>query len=106
MNSKNNRKIRTVSINDRGQLVIPEDIRNDFGIKGNSTLVMIKKDNELVIKKEAEILDTIEKEDSFWKAISRESLKGAWGKEDEIWNEIAKKSLRAKKNEPARLNLG
>lgn len=37
-NNKKNRKIRTVRVNARGQIVIPEDVRKDLGIVGESYL--------------------------------------------------------------------
>ena len=83
-------KIRTVRVNERGQLVIPEDIRKDFGIKGSTTLVLIENNGEIVIKKESEVFAALE--DKFWKALSQTSIKRAWSKEDEVWDKIAKLS--------------
>ena len=83
-------KIRSVNINERGQIVIPEDIRNDIGVKGGETLILIQKMGEVIIKKESDVLDTLESEESFWKILSAESMKGAWDKEDEVWDNIAK----------------
>jgi len=88
MNTQN--KIRTVSVNERGQIVIPEDIRKDFGISAASTLVIIERKGEIVLKKESDILEAIEDEDRFWKALSPEAMKKAWSKEDEIWDKIYK----------------
>ena len=85
-------KIRTVNISNRGQLVVPEDIRKDLGIKGEATLVLIEKNGEIVLRKESDILRAIEGEDLFWKRLSQETLERAWEKEDEIWDEIYKKS--------------
>ena len=45
------KKIRTVKVNERGQIVIPEEIRNDLGIKESSILVVIEENNEIVLKK-------------------------------------------------------
>ena len=83
-------KIRTVNISNRGQLVVPEDIRKDMGIEGETTLVLIEKRGEIVIKKESEVLKEIEGEDMIWRRLSQEALKRAWDKEDEIWDEISK----------------
>ena len=83
-------KIRTVNISNRGQLVVPEDIRKDLGIKGEATLVLIEKNGEIVLRKESDILRAIEGEDLFWKRLSQETLERAWEKEDEIWDDIAK----------------
>lgn len=92
MNNTKIKKLRTVNLNERGQMVIPEDIRNDLGLKGPLTLVIIKKDDELIIKKELDVLTTMEYEDKFWKYFSIEAMKKAWSKEDEIWDKIFKES--------------
>lgn len=91
MNKTNTKeKIRTVNISNRGQLVVPEDMRKDMGIEGGTTLVLIEKRGEIVIKKESEVLEEIEGEDMLWRRLSQEALKKAWDKEDEIWDDIPK----------------
>ncbi len=80
-------KIRTVKVNERGQVVIPEDVRKDFGIKEGTTLVFIEKGGELAIRKESDVFMALE--DKFWKTLSRDSLKKAWSKEDEVWDKVA-----------------
>ena len=90
MNGMKMKKIRTVTVNERGQLVIPEDIRKDFGIRGGTTLVMIKTGGEIVLRKESEVIGAIE--DKVWSALSSRAMTDAWGKEDEIWDKLAKKS--------------
>ena len=84
-----NLKMRTVNVNSRGQLVIPEDIRKDLGIDGKTTLILIKKDGDILLKKEAEVLETIN-EDRFWKGLSYKAMESAWSKEDEVWGKFAK----------------
>jgi len=94
MNSMNKKetRIRTVSVNERGQIVIPEEIRDDMGIKANSTLVLIENDGEITIKKEMDVISAID-EDSLWKKLSQESLLHMWEKEDAVWDKIARKDL-------------
>ncbi len=87
---KMNKKIRTVKVNERGQIVIPEEIRKDLGIKESSVLVMIEENNEIILKKESEILKEMDGEEQFWKSLTRESMKRAWNKEDEIWDKLYK----------------
>lgn len=87
--NNSNKKIRTVKVNDRGQIVIPEDVRRDFGISGSTVLVMVEKGDELVLKRESEVFEALE--DRFWKRLSGASLRRAWGSEDEVWDKIAKK---------------
>lgn len=83
-------KLRTVNVNSRGQLVIPEDIRKDLGIDKTTTLVLIKKEGDILLKKESEVLESIE-EDRFWKALSYKAMENAWDKEDEVWEKFFKK---------------
>ena len=84
----NIKKIRTVAVNERGQIVIPEDVRNDIGIDKSSTLVLIERGNEIVLKRESDVFETIESEDKFWRILSHEGMKKAWSKDDEIWDKI------------------
>lgn len=86
------KKLRTVNLNERGQIVIPEDIRKDLGVEVPGTLVIIESDNEIVLRKESDILAAVETEDKFWKQFSIESMKRAWGKEDEVWDKAFKQS--------------
>jgi AbrB family looped-hinge helix DNA binding protein len=91
MNKKETR-MRTVSVNERGQIVIPEEIRDNMGIRANSILVLIEKDGELTIKKESDVIAAID-EDLLWRRLSRESLPRMWEKEDAVWDKIARKDL-------------
>ena len=86
INMKPEQKIRTVKVNERGQIVIPEEIRKDFGISSSTTLVLIEKNDSLVLRKEQDVLH--HEDDSFWKALSKKSLVDAWGEEDNIWDTI------------------
>lgn len=84
----NTKKIRTVNLNERGQIVIPEDVRKDFGLDKSTTLVLIEKKGEIVLKKESDFLEAIEGEDRFWSVFQREAIKRGWSKEDEIWDKV------------------
>lgn len=85
-------KIKTVAMNERGVIVIPEEMRDDMGLEGKTTLILVESGNEIIIKKEEDIARlVVSGEDSVWKRLSEESLKRAWEKEDVIWEKIAKK---------------
>ena len=86
------KRIRTVSVNGRGQIVIPEDIRKDFGITEDTTLVLFEEEGEIVLKKEADVITAIETEDKFWKALSAESMKRAWTEKDTVWDKLYKRA--------------
>ncbi len=78
------RRIRTVKVNDRGQLVIPEDVRQDLQIGVNTTLVLLQRGDEIVLRKEADVLDDLE---GGWRDIARHALGRAWDAEDDVWDE-------------------
>ncbi|MBI2652158.1 AbrB/MazE/SpoVT family DNA-binding domain-containing protein [Candidatus Woesearchaeota archaeon] len=86
------KKLRTVNLNERGQIVIPEDVRKDFGLDKATTLVLIEKKGEIVLKKESDVLNAIEGEDRLWNALQGEAIKKAWSKEDEVWDKIYRDS--------------
>ena len=81
--SDGRQRIRTVKVNDRGQLVIPEDVRADLRITGNTTLVLIEREGEIVLRKEVDVLDDLEDP---WREAARKALSRAWEAEDEAWD--------------------
>jgi len=83
-------RLRTASMNERGQIVIPEDMRKSMNLTSKDTLILIEKGNQIVIRKESDIAEQIAQEDEFWKSLSAESMKRMWGKEDAVWDKIAK----------------
>lgn len=77
--------LRSVTVNDRGQLVIPEEIRSEMGLEGGSVLVLVKRGNEIVLRREEDVLAELE---GFWPALAERSLERAWDdEEDEVWDE-------------------
>lgn len=90
--SMNKMKIKTVMMNERGVIVIPEEIREDLDLEGRTSLVLIETNNEIIIKKEEDVAKALtHDEDKIWRKLSEESLKRAWEKEDEVWDKLAKK---------------
>ncbi len=71
-------KIDTVEMNEEGQIIIPKDMRED--IKEGEKLVIIRKDNEIILKKNIP-------ETALW---SEKSLAKTWlnDEEDEIWKDL------------------
>ena len=54
---KTETRLRTVVANERGQIVIPEEIRRDMGIGKGTALVLVQKGSEIIIKLEREFLE-------------------------------------------------
>ncbi len=90
--SMNKMKIKTVMMNARGVIVIPQEIREDLQLENGASLVLIETNNEIILKKEEDVARALTNhEDKIWKKLSEESLKRAWEKEDEVWDKLAKK---------------
>lgn len=86
MNSMNapQEMMRTVTVNDRGQIVIPEEMRGALGIEGGSVLVLVKRGSELLLRREEDVLAELE---GVWASLGRRALERAWDEEDEVWDE-------------------
>ena len=91
INMNNIKRIRTVNMNDRGQIVIPEDVRKGMGIGSGTSLVLIEKDKEIVLRREKDVATSMGNEEQFWQVVSESGLKNAWSEEDEIWNKYYNK---------------
>lgn len=86
--NKAQEKIRTVKVNERGQFVIPEDMRKDLGIEANTVLVLVARDNEIILRREKDILDDL---GTFWKKAGHRALQRGWDDHDDAWDEHAEK---------------
>ncbi len=83
-----NEMIKTTIVSSKGQIVIPEEIRADLKIKKGTKLVVIEKGNAIILKKEADILDSLDDIKDF----SEYSLRDIWGAESEdVWNAYLRK---------------
>ena len=71
-------EIATTKLSSRGQIVIPEDMRKD--LKEGEKLIVIRKDNEIILKKTVDDLAL----------LSEESFAETWlnKKEDEAWKDL------------------
>ena len=83
--------IETISVSSKGQIVIPERIREEMEIQTGSRLVLIEKEGTIIIKKEADVLKHFEedeqKERIGWMIAGENSLKKVWNnkKDDKVW---------------------
>ncbi len=83
-------KMRTVVLNERGQIVIPEELRNDLGLKAGQTLVLLEVGDELLLRKETAVISEMD-DRRFWRAMSEHAFHTGWDKEDEVWDQYAPK---------------
>ena len=84
--------IGIVNVSSRGQIVIPEKMRKDLGIKEGSKLIAIEKDGALILKKESDVVNKLEGtgkgEESGWLALAEKSLSSLWDnkKDEKAWS--------------------
>ena len=75
--------IRVVAVSSKGQIVIPEEFREELNLKKGTHLVIDKEGRTLFLKKEEDIKD----EFADLLKISEKSLEDIWGsKKEDIWN--------------------
>ena len=83
--------IETIKVSSRGQVVIPERMREKLDIKEGTKLVVLEKDKKLVLEVEKEFLEEIkdiDKEKMGWLSLAERSLKDIWDneKDDKEWS--------------------
>jgi len=82
-------------LNDRGQIVIPEEVRKDLHLKAGEALVLLEAGGEILLKKESQVvkqLSSQEGEKIFWRALAVRAMEGAWDDQDEAWEQYAPKN--------------
>lgn len=83
--------IGIINVSSRGQIVIPEQIRKNLGIKEGSRLLVIEKNNTLILTKDTDVIDKLEeqdkKEEGGWLALAEQSLASIWNskKDQKAW---------------------
>lgn len=84
--------LKTVKVSEKGQISIPQQIRENIGIEQGDELVMIQIDGKILLEKTQKA--EIKMKDDFKDILkfSEASLKEVWqNKEDDIWSEYLKK---------------
>jgi len=80
-----------INVSSRGQIVIPEKVREKLSINKGSRLVLLERNGELILKKEEELAKHFEegmhKENMGWLALAEQSLKDIWDneKDETVW---------------------
>jgi len=82
--------LETIKVSSRGQIVIPEAVREDLGIKEGSKLVLIEDGGKIVLEKEEDFLKKLssQQEKAGWMALAEKSLAKVWDnpKDDKTWS--------------------
>lgn len=85
--------IETITVSSRGQIVIPEKVRKHLSLKEGTKLIMIEKQNKLILELEKDFLEELErmkgdKEKMGWLVLAEKSLAKLWDNpsDEEIWS--------------------
>jgi AbrB family looped-hinge helix DNA binding protein len=79
--------LRIVTVSEKGQISIPQEIRKQLAVEKGSKLIIALTDNRLLIHKVSDVSQSME--DGFDDVVrySEMSLKNIWdNEEDEVWN--------------------
>ena len=83
--------IKTVKVSEKGQIAIPQSIREQLGICRGDNLIMIQSEGKILLQKS--LIAEQKLKDDFKDILnfSENSLKKIWNnKEDEIWRKYLK----------------
>ncbi len=75
--------IEIVNVGEKGQIVIPQKIRENFKIEKGTKLIISEKEDKLILKKISL------REDNMWMLVGEETLKKTWdNKYDKRWDDV------------------
>lgn len=84
--------IKTIKVSDKGQIAIPQLLRDRLGINRGDELVMIQIDDKILLEKAQKIEQKLQEDFKDILKFSEKSLKEVWdNQDDDIWNSYLKK---------------
>jgi len=84
--------IKTVKVSDKGQIAIPQDIREIMNISKGDDLLLFQVDGKILLEKAKSVEKNIKDDFKDLIKFSEKSLKEVWdNKQDNIWDEYLKK---------------
>lgn len=84
--------VKSIKVSDKGQIAIPQDIREEAGIKKGDELIIVQDNGKVLLEKTQKISKKMKDDFKDLLKFSEQSLKGVWdNKKDDIWKEYLKK---------------
>lgn len=84
--------VEILKVSSKGQVVIPEHIRNSYGIKKGARLILREKGRQLLLQLEQDFMEGIQeaeaiKEKRGWLLLGEQSLRQVWDnpEDEEVW---------------------
>ena len=79
--------IATVKVSDKGQISIPQSMREEIGIEKGDELILFQREGKILLEKSQKAEMKMNDDFKDIQKFSEKSLKSVWdNKEDEIWN--------------------
>ena len=82
--------IETITVSSRGQIVIPERIREELDIEEGTKLVLIQEGHKLILESEADFLKKFKElqERKEWITLGERAFAKVWDntKDEQTWN--------------------
>ncbi|MBI2660427.1 AbrB/MazE/SpoVT family DNA-binding domain-containing protein [Candidatus Woesearchaeota archaeon] len=83
--------VKTIKVSDKGQIAIPQTIREQAGIKKGDELVIFESNGKILIEKSHRVSAKMKDHFKDLMRFSEQALKDVWGnKQDDIWNNYLK----------------
>jgi AbrB family looped-hinge helix DNA binding protein len=84
--------IKTIKVSDKGQIAIPQNIREQASIKKGDELIIVQSHGKILLEKAQRLSEEIKDDFKDLLKFSEQSLKSVWdNKEDDIWSNYLKK---------------
>ncbi len=83
-----NEFIKTLRVSDKGQISIPNSIRQRLGIERGDSLILFEIEGKILLEKQQKVSEKMKDEFKDVLRFSEQSLKEVWDNpEDEIWSQ-------------------
>ncbi|MGC9309448.1 MAG: AbrB/MazE/SpoVT family DNA-binding domain-containing protein [Candidatus Nanoarchaeia archaeon] len=83
-----NEFIKTLRVSDKGQISIPNSVRQKLGIERGDNLILFEIEGKILLEKQQKVSDKMKDEFKDVLHFSEQSLKEVWdNSEDEIWSQ-------------------
>lgn len=81
--------VRTLTVSEKGQVVLPADVRKLLGIGKGTQLVLVCDGERLLLQKESRAAGALEEDFSDLRAASEQILRETWENEDDAaWDSV------------------
>ena len=83
--------IKTVRVSDKGQIAIPQSIREELSIEKGDNLIILHLNGKILLEKSKKTEDNLKENFKDILKLNEHSLREIWdNQEDEIWNSYLK----------------